>query len=202
MKHKRGAPSVRGCTKWGAALLLFILSTAGAQELSRPMLLVAAPELEGPYHGTALLVVPQADQHIGFILNRSTDLKLGALFPDHAPSAKVVDPVYFGGPEAANNIFAIVRRDPGGPSIAFFGGLYLTGNAESIDQIIEQTPNEARYYFGFVGWLPQQLADEIQRGFWYVGEADASLVFEKEPETMWERLAQRLRTTVTLLRMR
>lgn len=199
MEHKSSAISGRGRTMWGAAVLLLFLTAAGAQEPSQPVLLVATPELTGPYRGTALLVIPQGDQHIGFILNRSTDLKLAALFPNHAPSAKVVDPVYFGGPEAANNIFAVVRRDPGEPSVAFFGGLFLTGNAASIDRIIEQTPNEARYYLGFVGWLPQQLADEIESGFWYVGEADASLVFEKEPETMWERLAQRLRATVTLL---
>lgn len=182
-----------------AAFLVLFSNVASAQDLSRPILLVATPQLQGPYSESVLLAVPQGDKHIGFFLNRATDVKLSDLFPDHAASAKVLDPVYFGGPEEVDAIFAVVRHDPGQPSIPFFGGLFLTGNAERIDRTIEQTPNDARYYLGFVGWMPQELAQEIQKGFWYVAEADASLVFEKEPEAMWARLARRLRRSVTLL---
>src|SRR5207249_2151404 len=122
----------------------------------------------------------------GFILNRATDIRLGAVFPQHSPSAKVVDPVYFGGPEAANAIFAVVPRDPGEPSLRLFGDLYVTGNIASIDRIIETTPNQARYFAGFVGWVPEELAAEIDKGFWLVGEADPALVFDKDSATLWE----------------
>ena len=44
-----------------------------------------------------LLAAPAANgMHVGIIVNRPTKLKLKALFPDHAPSSKVIDPVYFG----------------------------------------------------------------------------------------------------------
>ena len=177
---------------FAASLLLCGASGASAQDLAKPMLLVATPGLQGPYTRTALLVVPMGDKHIGFILNRATDATLAKVFPEHAPSAKVLEPIYFGGPEASDAIFAVLRRDPGEPSIRLFGDLFMTGNGKSIDRIIEQTPNEARYFAGFVGWMPEELAAEVESGYWYVAEADAALVFQKNTSAMWEDLIRRL----------
>ena len=175
----------------GGALLVFGAS-ANAQDLQKPLLLVAKPSLKGPYTHTALIVVPLGDKHIGFILNRATEVTLAKAFPEHAPSAKVIDPIYFGGPEASDSIFALVRRDPGGPSLQLFGDLFMTGNGKAIDRIIEQTPNEARYFAGFVGWMPEELASEIERGFWFVTDPDPALVFQKDPGEMWAELMRRL----------
>ena len=173
-------------------LMLAFGASAQAQELKKPMLLVAKPTLQGPYQQTALIAVPVGDKHIGFILNRATGVTMAKVFPDHAPSAKVIDSIYFGGPEAADSIFALVRRDPGAPSLQLFGDLFMTGNGQNIDRIIEQTPNDARYFAGFVGWLPDELAGEIERGFWYVADPDPSLVFQKDPGLMWGQLLRRL----------
>lgn len=175
-----------------AILLSLGAGASAAQDLGMPLLLVAKPELQGPYNHTALLVVPMDGRHIGFILNRATEVTLGKLFPEHAPSAKVADPVYFGGPERLNAIFAIVARDPGKPSVRLFGDLHVTAQAEAVDRIIEQTPNDARYFAGFVGWQPGELAAELESGFWYTAEPDAALVFSKDPGTMWEGLMKRM----------
>lgn len=173
-------------------LLLAAALAARAAGLDQPLLLVATPDLKGPYRHTALIVVPAGDKHIGFIINRATQTTMGKLFPEHAPSAKVVDPVYFGGPEAADEIFAMVRRNPGAPSLRLFGDLFVTANARNVDRIIETTPNEARYFVGFVGWRPGELAAEIEKGFWYLGRPDPGLVFQKETGTLWEDLVKRL----------
>ena len=174
--------------------LLFVLpfgAAAQAQDLRKPMLLVAKPTLQGPYTKTALLVVAVGDKHIGFILNRATGVTMGKVFPDHAPSAKVVDPIYFGGPEAADSIFALVRRDPGAPSLQLFADLFMTGNGQNIDRIIEQTPNDARYFAGFVGWMPGELADELEQGCWYAAEPEAAQVFRPDSASMWEELVRK-----------
>jgi putative transcriptional regulator len=176
-----------------AGLLFAAACTAGAQDLDRPLLLVAAPDLQGMYSRTALLVVPAAGgQHLGFILNRATEVKLATLFPEHAPSSKVVDPVYFGGPEMIGSLFAVVPRDPGGPALHLFGDLFVTGNGAAVDRIIETTPNEARYFVGFVGWQRDELAKEIEAGFWYLAEPDRALFFSKDTGRMWEELVKRL----------
>lgn len=175
-----------------AILLVLGASVSRAQDLGQPMLLVASPDLKGPYSHTAVLVVPMGGQHIGFILNRVTEVKMSTLFPEHAPSAKVADPVYFGGPERVNAIFAVVARDPGGPSMRLFGDLYMTVQADVVDRIIEQTPNDARFFAGFVGWRPGELAAELEAGFWYTADPDAKLVFNDDTGTMWETLIKRL----------
>jgi len=175
-----------------AILLIVGASASDAQDLGKPLVLVAKPELRGPYHHTALLVVPVDGRHIGFILNRATEVTLGSLFPEHAPSAKVADPIFFGGPERVNAIFAIVARNPGAPSMRLFGDLHVTAQAEVVDRIIEQTPNDARYFAGFVGWRPGELAAELEAGYWYTADPDAALVFSDDAGTMWEALIKRL----------
>jgi putative transcriptional regulator len=183
---------------WRAAVVLgWVLAigaaAAYAQDLARPMLLVAKPALKGAYAHTVLLAVPKGDHHVGLILNRSTGQRMASVFPDHAPSKQVEAPIYFGGPEAADALFAVLRRDPGSASLHLFGDLYMTGNAGTIDAIIERTPNDARYFAGFVGWRARELEAEVRRGFWYVDDADAAEVFRDDAgEAMWQEHSQRL----------
>ena len=145
------------------------------------------------YSRTALLVVPAAGgQHLGFILNRATDVRLATLFPEHEPSAKVADPVYFGGPHMLGSLFALVRRNPGGPALHLFADLFVTSSASEVDSIIETTPNDARYFVGFVGWESGELAKEVDAGFWYLAEPDTGLLFSKDTGRMWEELVKRV----------
>ena len=181
------------CRALGACLISFVACATHGVDLARPLLLVAAPILRGTYARTTLLAVPVAEAHIGFILNRPTRVSLAAAFPGHAPSAKVADPIYFGGPEMNEAIFAVVPRDPGRPSIHLFADLFLAGSGTQVDRIIEQWPNEARYFAGFVGWRPGELAYEIEQGLWYVGVPEPSLVLRKDTRGMWDELMPRLR---------
>src|SRR4029079_19053140 len=96
----------------GAILLDLCATLVRAGDLSQPMLLVAHPALQGPYGHTALLVVPVGDKHIGFILNRASETRFGAAFPNHPPSQKVIDPIYFGGPGCAGPLFRLLPRNP------------------------------------------------------------------------------------------
>ena len=174
-----------------------VVGAAAAQDLERPLLLVASPDLQGAYSHTAVVVVPSGGgQHVGFILNKATSVKMATLFPDHQPSAKVVDPVYFGGPERMDAIFAVVRRDPGAPSLRLFGDLFVTANADAVDRIIEKTPNDARFFAGFVGWQDGELAAELRAGYWYTAEPDAALFFRSDTEGLWEELLKRLEVSL------
>ena len=184
-------------TRLLAAFFLFLaLGAARGQALDKPLVLVAQADLQGVYHRTVVLVVPAAHgRHLGFILNRATEVKLGGLFPEHAPSAKVVDPVYFGGPEMMQSIFAVVKRKKGeethdGAALHLFGELFVAGDATTVDGIIERTPNDARYFAGFVGWQFGELGKELDAGFWHVTEPDEKLLF-RDPSGMWEELRRR-----------
>jgi putative transcriptional regulator len=174
------------------ACLFAIATAAQAQDAGKSVLLVASPGLQGPYSQTTLVAVPNGGRHFGFILNRATDVKLSAMFPGHAPSAKVALPVYIGGPEMNDALFAVVARNPGANSLRLFGGLFVTNRAASIDRIIAKTPNDARYFAGFVTWAPGELEGEIARGLWHVTEPEAALVFRADTSNMWEELVKRL----------
>jgi putative transcriptional regulator len=174
------------------ALALVLAAGFANAQTARPLLLVASPALEGLYSRTTLVVVPAGGAHLGFIVNRATEVKLAALFPQHAPSAKVADPVYFGGPEMTDAVFAVVRRDPGAGGVRLFGDLFVVSAADAVDRVIEQMPNDARYFAGFVGWQPGELEKEIEAGYWHIADADAALFFRRDTARLWEELIERL----------
>jgi len=161
------------------------------------MILVAHPgfrDLE--YRNTVLIAAPAPNGgHIGVILNRPTRRSLGSLFPEHEPSKKVLDPVYYGGPFSRGALVALVRADqaPGAGSVLLMKNLYLAFRANTIDHVIETTPNEARYFVGYVGWRPGELKSELERGLWSVINAEVDTIFRKDTEGLWEELLQQTR---------
>jgi len=170
---------------------------ARAQQLEDAMLLVAHPAFRDlEYRQTVLLAAPAPNGgHVGVILNRPTKRSLGSLFPEHEPSKKVVEPVFYGGPFSRGALVALVRTDhtPGGGSVLLMNNLYLAFRANTIDHVIETTPNDARYFVGYVGWRPGELKSEIDRGLWSVMNAEVDTIFRKDTDTLWEELLQQSR---------
>ena len=175
--------------------LLMAASAARAQDLGAPMLLVAAPGTQGAYSRTALLVVPSAGGHAGFILNRARDVKLAAVLPGNPLSAKVVEPVRFGGPLGSKALYAITRRDPGEGAKRIFGDVFMASGAATIERIVEEMPQDARFFAGVVVWLPDELEAQIASGEWIVTAPDAALVFGNDLDAMWSGLVTRLGRT-------
>jgi putative transcriptional regulator len=167
-----------------------------AVDLSEPLILVAKPELRhNVYGGTILVVRPVGnDAHVGFIVNRPTEVTLGELFPGHDHSQKIVNPVYSGGPFGAQAVFALVQRpdSPGGMSVQILPGLFAAIDEETVDRIAATQSDRARFVAGLVAWSPGELESEIQQGAWYVLEPDAALAMRK-PEDLWEELVHRSR---------
>jgi len=166
-----------------------------AEDLSKALLLVATPDLDGPYRRTAIVAVPMGEKHIGFILNRASDVKLAALLPDFPPAAKIADPVYIGGPEMAGSLFAMVPRDPGGKAMRLFGDIFVTAAADNLNRLIEQAPDEARFFAGFVGWMPGELARELEEGCWLVDEPEPATLFRRDTGALWEELLKKALAT-------
>ena len=164
------------------------------QDDDAAILLVAHPAFRDlDYRQTVLLAAPGPNGgHVGVILNRPTPRSLGSLFPEHEPSKKVIEPVYYGGPFSRGALVALVKADntPGAGTVPLMKNLYLAFRANTIDHVIETTPNEARYFVGYVGWRPGELKGEIDRGLWSVLNADVETVFRKDTEGLWEELQQ------------
>ena len=175
-------------------LLVLVCGFARAQSQEEAILLVAHPAFRDlEYRQTVLIAAPAPNGgHVGVILNRPTRRSLGSLFPEHEPSKKVVEPVFYGGPFSRGALVALVRAEnaPGAGSVLLMKNLYLAFRANTIDHVIETTPNEARYFVGYVGWRPGELRSEIDRGLWSVMNAEVDTIFRKETEGLWEELLQ------------
>lgn len=182
-----------------AALLALLIGWTGAAAGQSAqatdddaVFLVANPAFRDPgYFHTVLIAAPvTSGGHIGVILNRPTPKSLISFFPEHEPSKKVADPVRYGGPFSPGAVVALVKADssPGAGTLPLMKNLFMAFRAATIDKVIEETPNDARYFIGFVGWRPGELNNEIDRGLWAVVNADRDTVFQKDTSELWEDL--------------
>lgn len=164
------------------------------------VVLVAAPALRDPdYRQAVVVAVPiEGNRHLGVIVNRPTRRTLSSLFPEHEPSRKVVEPVYFGGPMSRGAVVAVVKteKDPGRGSISLTKEMFLAMTVNIVDKVIEETPNNARYYVGYIVWRPGELRMEIDRKLWHVVNADTDIIFRKDTHGLWEEM-MRLARSVT-----
>ena len=178
--------------------LVIALPAAGADaqqsnEGNAFVLVATAALRDANYQHTVILAVPtEGDRHVGVILNRPTRRTLSDLFPDHEPSKKVTDPVFFGGPMSQQAIFAVAQRkvSPGPGSIRMMDDVFLAVTAASVDRIIEETPQMARFYAGAVIWRPGELRQEILDRYWHVMNPHRGLLFRKDTRGLWEELTR------------
>lgn len=179
-----------------AALAFALLPLeASPADVDETVILVAKRNLRDKIYGSTILVAKPVgnDRHVGFILNKPTQVTLGKLFPEHAPSRKVVDPVFLGGPFGREVIFALVQRadSPGGRSVQITRDLYLAFDSPVVDRIIETQPDDARFFAGMVVWQQGELRNELKRGLWYTLDARTDLLLKKQTEGLWEELVGR-----------
>jgi len=177
----------------GLLAALFVTFPAAAADLGAPVILVAKRQLQDRLYGASIIVARPIgqDQHIGFIVNRPTKMTLGQLFPQHAPSRKVPDPVFLGGPISSESIFALVQtsKNPGGRSVKLSDNLFAVIDGKLVDDVIEKDPQHARFVAGLVAWRSGELSEEVKRGAWYVLDADSAVVLRK-PDGLWEELVR------------
>ena len=175
-------------------LAVLHLSLARAEDSDKTLLLVAKRALKDPlYSSTILLAKPLPDgTHVGFILNRPTNVKLGEIFPEHEPSKKIADPLFLGGPADVNLVFAVVANHDGSrdDSMLLTPELSLAYSGGTVDRVIESESERARFFMGLVVWRPGQLDEELKRGLWHVKEPEAKLVLRKKTDGLWDELVR------------
>jgi putative transcriptional regulator len=140
-----------------------------------------------------LVIFPKDGGPLGVILNRPTPFTLGKLFPSQPKLQARTDLVYFGGPIRLEALMFLYRNArPLEGATAVLGDLYLSGNGDLLDQLLEQPGKRfLRYYVGYSGWAPVQLELEVAEGAWYVLPADLETILNGDPKRMWRDLLLR-----------
>jgi putative transcriptional regulator len=182
-----------------ACLGLLLGGTASAQGL----LLVAKPNmLDGNFNETVVVVTQDINgAALGVIINRPTPQSLAGLLPNNEKLKRFTDPLYFGGPVEEGGLFAVYQVDgPGqgdmklGQAYALLPGVNLALHPEAVETLMEKPPAKIRFYAGYAGWQPGQLRAEIERGAWYVMDADATTLFRSDTSKLWSELIGRMRS--------
>lgn len=190
-----------GFWMWATSLVLFcavVISCgepkAAEPSLNAPVFVVATDQLNGkPYAGAVMLAVPIYGGHVGLVLNMPTEAEMGLVFHNHPPSKAIKDPIYRGGFEYQDTVFAMVRaeKSPTSKALAMLPGVWLVMRADEIDQVIEKMPNAARYYAGMVTWTPGLLESEVSRGVVALRPLDPAKLFLKDTSGLYRELAPR-----------
>ncbi|MCA1957194.1 MAG: YqgE/AlgH family protein [Nitrospira sp.] len=166
---------------------------------AKGILLVAHPLMEDPnFRRTVVLLVEHGPQGtVGFVLNRPSDIPLSQVLPDLAAIKETGYPLFIGGPVSPNRMTMLVRVTEPLPDMRrVFDGIYVGGSLELLERLVTQPkPTEAfRVFSGIAGWAPGQLAFEIREGAWGTLPADATAIFDHDPDTLWAESLRRLQT--------
>ena len=180
-----------------AALLALVVvaSAAHAQVPYQSLFLIARPGLPDPnFRETVVLAVhSEGAETTGVIINRPTNRSLANLLPGERFEA-FTDPIFFGGPVATQGLFALFESAKySAPAVPMMPGIYLAVLPDSVDALVSKPPAKIRFFSGYSGWAPGQLQAELDRGDWYVVDADAKTVFQRDTSRLWQDLLARSR---------
>jgi putative transcriptional regulator len=170
-------------------ILIFAGALCQAQELAAGKLLIASRKSVDPdlAKSVVLLVRYERESAIGLVVNHRSDIPLSELFPALKTAQT---PVYKGGPIAIG-IRALLRSpSKAGPGLHVFGDVSMISNRPVMEEVLRAgtTANSFRVYAGYVGWSTQQLKNEVAQGLWRVLPPDVGVVFDPDPEKVWDRL--------------
>jgi len=186
------------------AALLGLVPCASAQTEINPngVFLVATPALADPNFRRSVVLVTQAPNGgtVGFIINRPGRRSLAQILPDNEVLKRFTEPLYLGGPVEAAGLFAVFRtkENPQG-AMRVLGDVSFALDPAVVEVVLRTPPERVRFFNGYAGWAPGQLAAELGRGGWYVLNADADIVFRKDMDKLWEEMVGRARAVTAFL---
>ena len=190
----------RGLAAWLLAMATALAPAAPgialAQDATHNSVLVAKPQLLDPNFRETVVVVAEAPNGaaIGVIINRPEAKSLAEILPGNPVMEKFTDPLFFGGPVEPVGLYAIFRAtEPPGDALRISQDLWLALNPATVEQLMKNPPDQLRFFNGYAGWAPGQLASELARGDWWVMQADPDVAFRSDPKNLWEELVRRAR---------
>lgn len=160
--------------------------------------LVASRRLAEPtFARSVIYIVAHNDSGaMGLMVNRvlgtATLQKLVSAFGVRSRDRSRVD-VHLGGPVDPARGFVLHSGDYSGAStLKLLGSVSLSTGIDVMQAVAAgRGPKRRLFLFGYAGWAAGQLDAEMARGDWMLAPADESLIFSKDPETVWERALKR-----------
>ncbi len=172
------------------------VQSKNAQSLGAGKLLVASRNLGDPHFAKTVILLARYDAQgvLGLILNRRTEVPLSRVLESLKAAKDRSDPVYFGGPLEMPAVFALFQSPAkleGAEHI--FDGVYLITAKPLFEQTISARPDPGVFhvYLGYAGWTQDQLRKEVELGAWFIFPAEASTVFNADPDSLWPEMIRK-----------
>ena len=131
------------------------------------------------------------DGSLGFILNKSLNMKINELIADFP---EINSTVFYGGPVQTDTIHYIhnlghLLED----SQEVMPGIFWGGNFEKLKSLIATglvTPDDIRFFVGYSGWSKFQLKEELNMGSWVLADMDLNYLFKKNRKDLWSKVME------------
>ncbi len=190
---------------WMALGALVRAQGAGEEDLAQGRLLIASRALRDPnFAETVVLLLEMNGQGtVGLVINRRTKAPLSKVLPLPGDSKIGSDPVYSGGPVETSSALALLRSAaPVEGARHIIDDVYAVASRPLLDKTLAQGRDAGhfRVYLGYGGWAPGQLEAEVELGAWRILSAKSALVFDADPDALWDRLNRLSHTEIALLR--
>ena len=163
----------------------------------QPTLLVSMPQLQDPNFARAVVLLCDylPDGAFGLVLNRPTDLPASTMVKlEPAVADGNALPLCIGGPVEPDRGWILLAEPPDEPEYrTICDGVYLSTSPVLLRRVLSTSPPpRARVLAGYAGWGPGQLDAELAESAWLIGKIDLDLIFDVEPERMWETAIRRM----------
>ena len=170
-------------------------------------LLVAMPQMLDERFSTSViyLCAHTEDGAMGLVVNKlleNVDLPDLLKQLDLEPDLKGVGiRVHFGGPVESGRGFVLHSGDYiQDATMVINDHIALTATTDVLRDIAAgDGPQNSFFALGYAGWGPGQLDAEIQANGWLSLEADNSLVFGRDPKTVWQSALAKMGIDISML---
>ena len=166
--------------------------------LLKGYLLVAAPEMEGPFFARTVILMCEhsAEGAMGLVLNRSTEATICDI-ADQVLNEPLgwEKPIHIGGP--VNGPLVVVHEESDLADQRIFGEVYTSMEASKVQELLRQQPEPSLVVANYAGWGSGQLENEMKDNSWLTLPATSELVFrvnEMDDDSYWELVIQQIRT--------
>lgn len=171
------------------------------EKIGKGKALVSEPFLPDPnFNRTVILIIEHNHEgSLGFVLNRDSDHNLNDVvegFPDFESK------IFVGGPVGTDQLF-FLHTNPKN----FIGGqevmpnLFWGGNLEKLKLLMESNEisnQDIRFFIGYSGWSPGQLAQELKEKSWIVTSLTSEEVLIQSQD-FWQKTMQSLGTKFEIM---
>ncbi len=157
-------------------------------------LLVASPDMADPRFAHTVILIVRHDRNgaFGIVLNRPVETRpyaeiLKAL-GDKNPNAGGSVRIFAGGPVQRDLGFVVHSAEYHRPeTIGITGVIALTSTPDVLrDMAHRKGPAKALVAFGYAGWGPGQLENEMDHHGWFTAPADPAIVFDDDRAKLWD----------------